>query len=173
MTMYLWNTDRLSLALANQELTNEQKFQYLLLLQLIYAAAGYLAWLFITPSTENLFWFEGLMVLVLTFYGLRRCRARYAAAPHNRFVEDCMLLQAPLALKFFGFIWLGHYAIRHLFEMLVPLLHAETESTARQIDTFLSLTYNTYPFALVLIATAWFYLRLSHHMEAVANAQRT
>jgi len=170
--MYLWNTDRLALALANQELTTDQKFQYLLLLHVLYAAAGYLAWLFVTPTADHLFWVEGLLVLVLTFYGLRRCRDRYAVAPHNRFVEDCMLLQVPLILKFFAFIWLGNYAVRRLFEALVPLLSADTESAAQRIETLLRLLYNTYPFALVLIATAWFYLRLSHHMGAVANAQR-
>ena len=78
----------------------------------------------------------------------------------------------PLILKFFAFIWLGNYAVRHLFEALLPLISADTESAAQRIETLLRLLYNTYPFALVLIATAWFYLRLSHHMGAVANAQR-
>jgi hypothetical protein len=169
--MYLWNTDRLALALAKQELTTEQKFHYLLLLQVVYVAAGYLAWLFVTPSAGNLFWFEGVMILVVTFYGLRRCRDRYALAPQNRFIEDYMILQVTLSLKYFGFIWLGHYVVRILFETLVPLLHVETESTAKQIDFFLGLLYNIYPFVIVLIVTAWFYLRLIHHIEAIANAQ--
>ena len=47
------------------------------------------------------------------------------------------------------------------------------DSPARQIDILLGIIYNGYPLTLLLIATAWFYLRLSHHMEAVANAQTT
>lgn len=171
--MYIWNTHRLAEALGREELTAAEKFQYIMLFHAIYAVAGYIAWLFVRSSTGWIFWFEAVIVLVVTVAGLKRCRERYAIAIQDRFVEDCILLQVPIAIKFFFFFWLAHVATTYSLDWLIPMLQPETYDEARRTNHLVSRLYNIYPFWLFFVATALFYIRLSHHMETAARAQLT
>ena len=169
--MYLWNTHRLAEALGRQELTSADKFIYLLLNHVIYAAAGYVAWLFVRSSSGWIFWFEGLVLLAITVVGLMRCRERYASATHDRFVEDCFLLQTPLSLKYFVFFWLAHVSVSYFLVWLLPMLKIETIEDANLVDHIIKSIYSIYPFFMVFVGAALFYIRLSLHLETAARAQ--
>ena len=170
--MYLWNTHRLAEALGRQELTAAEKFQHILLFHVIYAAAAYLAWMFVLRTSNGLvFWFEGAIVLVLTVAGLNRCRERYSVAIQDRFIEDCMLLQVPIAIKFYAFFWLAHLATDYFFVWLVPRLNAETLEEAYRIESILKPVISAYPYLYIFLGTALFYIRLSRHIETAARAQ--
>lgn len=170
--MYLWNTHRLAEALGRQELTAAEKFRYILLLYAIYVVGGYVAWLFVRSSSDWAYWIEGATVLVLTVIGLERCRERYSVAVQDRFVEDCILLQVPLAIKFFAFFWLAHVATSYFLFWLLPMLGAETFEDMKRVNALIKAIYNTYPYLYMFLSTALFYLRLGHHMETAAHAQR-
>lgn len=170
--MYLWNTRRLAEALGRQELTAAEKFQYILLFHAIYVVAGYIAWLFVRSSTGWAFWFEGAIVLILTVAGLKRCRERYFIATQDRFVEDCILLQVPIAIKFFVFFWLAHVATSYFLVWFLPTLKAETFEEMNRVNALAKSIYNAYPFFYMFLGTALFYIRLGRHMETAARAQR-
>lgn len=170
--MYLWNTHRLAEALGRQELTGAEKFQYILLFHALYVVAGYFAWLFVRFSTGSAFWFEGAIVLVLTVAGLKRCRERYSVATQDRFVEDCILLQVPIAIKFFVFFWLAHVATSYFLVWFLPMLKAETFEEMNRVNALARSIYYVYPFFYMFLGTALFYIRLGSHMETAARAQR-
>lgn len=170
--MYLWNTHRLAEALGRQELTAAEKFRYILLFHAIYVVVGYVAWLFVRSSADWAYWIEGATVLVLTVIGLKRCRERYSIALQDRFIEDCILLQVPLAIKFFTFFWLTHVATSYFLVWLLPILEAETFEEMRRLNALIKTIYSTYPFLYMFLGTALFYLRLGHHMKTAAHAQR-
>ena len=170
--MYLWNTHRLAEALGRQELTGAEKFRYILLFHAIYLVVGYIAWLFVRSSTGWAFWYEGAIALIITIAGLKHCRERYSVATQDRFVEDCILLQVPIAIKFFVFFWLAHVSTSYFFVWLLPMLKAETLEEIDRINTLVKSIYNAYPVLYMLLGTALFYIRLGRHMETAAHAQR-
>jgi len=169
--VYLWNTHRLAEALGRQELTGADKFKYLLLNHVIYAAAGYVAWLFVRSSGGWVFWFEGAVLLAITVVGLKRCRERYASATHDRFFEDCFLLQTPLSIKYFLFFWLAHVAVSYSLVWILPMLKIETIEDANLVDHIIKSIYSIYPFFMVFVGAVLFYIRLGLHLETAARAQ--
>lgn len=137
----------------------------------MYAAAAYIAWLFVRSSTGSAFWFEGVAVLLLTYVGVKRCRERYSSATQDRFVEDCIILQVPIGLKFFVFFWLAHVATSYFLIWALPMLQPETYEEVSRVNALVKIIYNMYPFFYAFLGTALFYIRLGHHIETAARAQ--
>lgn len=169
MPLVLWNTNALALAIAKREVSPREKFRYLLFSYCMYAASGYIGWLFITPPSGWLFWYEGLLVLIVTYFGLLRCRDRYEGALDDRLLENCVMLGVPLGLKLILFTWLAHASIGWGIQWLVSNLALTDESPIEIVDFLLSAAYKFYAFLIMAIGTGVYYLRLSVHLETIAS----
>lgn len=169
MSLILWNTKALAAAISRQQIPPKEKFQYLLFSYCMYAASGYVAWLFITPPSGWLFWYEGLLVLIVTYFGLLRCRERYEGARDDRLLENCVMLGVPLGIKLILFTWLAHASVGWGMQWLVSHLTLTDESSITLINFLLSATHKFYAFVIAAIGTGAYYLRMSTHLETIAT----
>lgn len=172
MTVILWNTNELALALAERKIPSAEKFTYLLISYCMYAASGYLAWIFVTPPSGLLFWYEGALVLIVTYVGLLRCKESYEGAPDDRLLEDCVILGVPLGVKLILFTWLAHWLVGWGFREGMPHITLTSESALFPVVSFLITAFGKfYAFLITAIGTGLFFLRLSVHLETIASAQ--
>lgn len=166
--MYIWNTNRLAVALANHELSPDEKFKYLLFSSSMYSVAGYLAWFFVIGSGGRLFWIEALIILLITVYGLIRCKDQYSSSREDRLLESFVVLSVPLGVKLLLFSWGGHLAIRYSLAWLMPKVAASNETIHAVVSAF-NIANDLYAFVIALLGTALYYWRLGVHLETVAR----
>jgi len=166
--MILWNTHALALAIADKRLSPKLKFQYLLFNYCMYSASGYFGWLFMNPPSGWLFWYEGFLVLVLTYFGLLRCQESYEGNIDDRLLENCVILGVPLGLKFILFTWLAHLTVGKGVEWLTSNLVLESNSIISLVNFLISATYRFYAFIITAVATGVYYLRLREHLGTIA-----
>jgi hypothetical protein len=171
MTVILWDTNALALALAEKRVPSAEKFRYLLISYCMYAASGYVAWLFITPPSGWLYWYEGALVLIVTYFGLLRCKESYEGAPDDRLLEDSVILGVPLGVKLILFTWLAHWLVRWGFSEAMPHVTITSQSALFPIVSFLiSAIGKFYPFLITAIGTGLFFLRLAVHLKTIAGS---
>lgn len=168
MSLHIWNTSRLAVALAERKLSSEQRFAYLVASNVIWVCAGYFGSLFVSPSSGWLFWYEGLLVVVVTVFGLIRCRAKYQGVADDRLLEAYVVLSVPLSVKVVGFTWLAHLGVGWGLQALVSNLHPTSESPLALIEFLLKAAYTFYPFLIAAFTTIFYYMRLATHLETVA-----
>lgn len=163
--MYLWNTNRLALALANRELSAEDKFKYLLASYVMYGGATYADSLFVVGSGGWLYWYEAFMVVVLTWFGLIRCKTKYIPAHGDSLLENCVVLGLPLGLKLLLFTWAAHYSCRTALTWAVRNISLLNERGTELVPFALQASIIFYPFVIAVLGTAWYYWRLSAHLQ--------
>ncbi len=169
MTIHLWNTNRLAVELAQGRVTTKEKFVYLAFSWTIGAAAGYIGSLFITGSAGWLYWYEGLLVSVITVFGLIRCRDKYEGAGDDRLLEHCVILSAPLNLKYFLYTWLAYVAVHQSLTWVVLKLSFTSEDSSTTFITWLLNAVVTFQsFLITVIGLLVFYLRMSVHLKTIA-----
>lgn len=169
MTVILWNTNELALALAEREISSGEKFTYLLISYCMYAAVGYVAWIFVTPPSGLLFWYEGALVLIVTYVGLLRCRESYEGVSDDRLLEDCVILGVPLGVKLILFTWLAHLLVGWGFREGMPHITITSESVLFPVVSFLIAAFGKFhAFLITVIGTGLFFIRLSVHLEKIA-----
>ena len=167
MTIHLWNTNRLAVALAQRKVSADEKFVYLVISWSIGAAAGYLGSLFVVASGGWLFWYEGLLVLGVTVFGLIRCRDKYQGTD-DRLLEHCVVLSAPLNLKYFFFTWLAFITASQFLHWIISNLSFTSDSPASHISFLLNAVNTFYPFLISVIGILLYYIRLSVHLKTIA-----
>lgn len=173
MTIHFWNTGRLAVDLAQRKVSSEEKFYYLVANNCVWAAAGYIGSQFFVAPAGWLFWYEGLLVIIITAFGLIRCRDKYRGAIDNRLLEDCIILGVPLSLKLLAFTWLAYFGFDSFFSWLYSNLTLTEDSPVELITFFLNGIHKFYPFLIVVIGTFIYYLRLSGHLKTVAVGVET
>lgn len=170
MTVTLWNTNELALALAERKIPSVEKFSYLLISYCMYTASGYVSWIFVTPSSGLLFWYEGALVLIVTYVGLLRCKESYEGVPDDRLLEDCFILGVPLGVKLIIFTWLAHLLVGWGFREGMPHITITSQSALFSVVIFLIAAFGKfYSFLIAAIGTGLFFLRLSAHLKTIAN----
>lgn len=170
MTVILWDTNALAVALAEKRVPSGEKFKYLLISYCMYAASGYIAWLFITPPSGWLFWYEGALVLIVTYIGLLRCKESYEGAPDDRLLEYCVILGVPLSVKLILFTWLAHWLVGWGFREGMPHITITSQSALFPAVSFLITAFGRfYAFLITAIGMILFFLRLSVHLETIAS----
>lgn len=169
MSVILWNTNALAIALAKRQISSGDKFKYLFITNCIYAASGYVAWLFVTASSGWLFWYEGFLVLVVTYFGMLRCREGYEGATDDQLLENFVILSLPLSLKLITFTWLAHISVGLGTQWIVSNLTFTSESSVFPVLEFLlNAIRKFYAFLIAAIGTGVFYLRMSKHLETIS-----
>ena len=170
MSLILWNTPALATAIAKDQIAPDRKFQYLLVSNCMYVASGYVAWLFVSPPAGWLFWYEGLLVLVVTYFGLLRCRERSEGVSEDRLLENFVMLGVPLGLKLIAFTWLAHAFVSWSLRWIVGHLTLTSESSAFSAVAFLlNATQHFYAFLIAAIGVGIFYMRMATHLETIAT----
>ena len=166
MTIHLWNTNLLAVAVAQRQVTTKEKFFYLVAGSCIGLAAGYIALLIVVAPAGWLFWYEGLFVIIITVFGLIRCRDKYQGVQDDRLLEDIIILSVPLGLKIIAFTWLAYISVDEFFSWY--LLNRTFDENPYMIAG----TLKFYPFLIEVIATFIYYIRLSAHLKTVADGVR-
>jgi hypothetical protein len=172
MSIILWNTNALAKAIAERRIPPNEKFLYLLLSNCMYAAAGYAAWLFVTPPSGWLFWYEGLLVLVVTYFGLLRCRERYEGANDDRLLENCIMLGLPIGLKLLLFTWAAYAAVGWGMQWIVTHINITSSDSPTQfavVSFLLKAVHRFHAFIITTVGTGLYYLRLSVHLETIVE----
>jgi hypothetical protein len=169
MALHLWNTNRLAVDLAQGKVTSDEKFIYLVISWGIGAAAGYVGSLFVIGSAGWLFWYEGLLVSLITVFGLIRCRDKYKGAGDDRLLEHCTVLSAPLNLKFSIFTWLAYVAVHQSMTWVMSKLSFTSGDSSIALVTWILNAVATFQsFLIVVIAMLAYYLRMSAHLRTIA-----
>jgi hypothetical protein len=173
MSIIFWNTNALAKAIAERRVSPNEKFLYLLLGNCMYAAAGYAAWLFVTPPSGWLFWYEGLLVMIVTYFGVLRCRERYEGASDDRLLENCVMLGLPIGLKLLLFTWIAHATVGWGMQWIVTNLTLTEGSPIRLVNFLLGAIHKFYAFLITAVGTGLYYLRMSAHLETIATSAET
>ena len=169
MALHLWNTHRLAVDLAQGKVTSDEKFVYLAFSWGIGAAAGYVGSLFVIGSAGWLYWYEGLLVSLITVFGLIRCRDKYKGAGDDRLLEHCTVLSAPLNLKYFVFTWLAYVAVRQgLTWVMLKLSFSSEDSSVTLVTWLLNAVVTFQSFLIAVIGMLVYYLRMSTHLKTIA-----
>jgi len=169
--MYLWNTEKLAEQIASDQLSADSKFQYLLASNILFALVGYIVWYFSsipTPSEFN-YWFEALLVLIITVGGTLRCKEAFAPAKGLSLIESFFILSLPLSIKIYLFMAIS-FAIIPLFVKYF----AATDFMANldNIDTaidFLNAIYRHHSIAIEIGTAYWFFWRMKHHLARIVE----
>jgi hypothetical protein len=170
--MILWRTSALAAALAAGRVSADQKFRYLLVLELLWVALGYLAYLLPVTSRGWLFYYEGVVVLVITGAGLVRCRQAYAPATDDRLLEHLLILSLPLTIKVTLFWWGAAWFIPFALARVAESLSVSSEPVGQAIQFFYSAVHVFTPFVAAVVAAACFWYRMSIHLATVAAGPR-
>ena len=169
--MYLWNTEKLAEQIASDQLSSESKFQYLIVSNILFAIAGYLVWYFSampTPSEFN-YWFEALLVLIITIGGTLKCKEAFSPATRLSLIESFFILSLPLSIKMNLFMAISLALIPLGFEYFAATQDMITSSNIETVVNFLNVIYLYHSIAIVLIATSWFYWSMKCHLTRIAE----
>lgn len=169
MLIQLWNTQRTASALARGKITPTEKFQYLVASNLTWLGAGYVAPFIVRAPSGWLYWYECLLVLVVTVFGLIRCRDHYEGAAENRLLEAVVVLSVPLGIKFLLFTWLAHLGFARGLPWLLSGIFLTAESPIAQIDFLIKAIYTFYPFLIATVGALIYFFRLATHLRTIAN----
>lgn len=169
MPIHLWNTQSTAVALARGEITPGEKFRYLVASNLTWLSAGYSGPFIITPPSGWLYWYECILVLVVTVFGLIRCRDKYEGAQEDRLLEAIVVLSVPLGIKFLLFTWLAHLGFAWGLPWLLSGIHLTPESPVVQINFLIKAIYAFYPFLIAAVGAMIYYFRLATHLQSVAS----
>jgi hypothetical protein len=168
--MIIWNTNRLAVAIAEKRIPSEEKFRYLLSSYCLFAVTGYVGSIFISPPGGWIFWYEALLVLVVTYFGLLRCRESYKGATDDRLLEICVILGFPLGIKLIAFTWIAHVSVGLGFRWLLSHITLTSESPFFPfVEFFLKAISQFYSFLIAAIGAALYYWRLSIHIKTAVN----
>lgn len=172
MPIQLWNTQRTAAALARGEITPAEKFQYLVASNLTWLGAGYVGPFIVRPPSGWLYWYECLLVLVVTVFGLVRCRDHYEGAEENRLLEAVVVLSVPLGIKFLLFTWLAYLGFGRGLPWLLSGILLTAESPIAQIDFLIRAIYTFYPFLIASVGAIIYFFRLATHLQSVASGSK-
>ncbi|MDX8385363.1 MAG: hypothetical protein R8M11_02470 [Gallionella sp.] len=159
----------MAIALAQRQVTAEEKFFYLVASYCIWLAASYIGSLIIFAPDGWLFWYEGLIVIIITAAGLIRCRDKYQGVQDDRLLEDTLILSVPLGLKFIAFTWLAYLSFNEFFNWFVLNITFDEDPSGTLIMYVVNGTLKFYPFLITVIGTFIYFLRLSTHIKTVAD----
>lgn len=166
--MYLWNTKKLALQMASGQLSADSKFQYLIASNILFAVSGYLVWYFANSPTptEFTYWFEALLVLIITVGGTLKCREAFAPATDLSLIESFFILSLPLSIKMTLFIGIA----LALIPWSVGYIAASRilESFASEA-TVLNAIHQQHSIVVMVIATSWFYWRMKYHLTRITK----
>lgn len=169
MPIRFWNTHQLAIDLSISQLSAAQRFQYLVASNVIWVFAGYAGAYFVTPPSGWLYWYECLLILVVTVFGLIRCRDRYQNNEENRLIEAVVILGVPLGIKLLLFTWAAHMAFSWGLPWALSGVTLSAESPITLIEFLVKATYRSYPFLISVVGVAIYYLRLVGHLQTAAG----
>ena len=169
--MYLWNTGELANQIASDQMSEESKFQYLLASNILFAIAGYLVWYLsdIPTSSEFTYWFEALMVLIITIGGTLKCKEAFAPAKGLSLIESFIILGLPLSIKMYLFMSISYALVPLGVEYFVATQSMVTSSNIETVVNVLNAIYLHHSIAVILIATCWFFWRMKCHLTYIAK----
>ena len=171
MPIILWNTERLAIAIAENRVSADEKFRYLLLGNCMFIASAYIGSLFMAPPSGWIYWYEAFLAVVVTYFGLLRCRDRYEGAKEDRLLESCIILGFPLGLKLTVFTWIAHVVTGLSMRWVVSHLTLTNESPRAFafVGFILNAIGNFHSFLIVVVGLALYYWRLSVHLSTLAS----
>jgi hypothetical protein len=168
--MYLWDTNKLARSLAQGELTAETKFLYLIYSNILYAASGYLLLYFAVGPSGFTYWFELILVLIITFYGTLRCKKAFAARTDQSLIENFFIIGLPLSIKMFIFVFIAQTFIPILIGLVVRFNLKADSSYAELVVFIVNTIYQDHSLYVTVIATHWFFWRMSFHLAKIADS---
>lgn len=169
MSIRIWNTHRIATDLAKGVMRPSEKFQYLVATNVIWVAAGYVGGFFVNASSGWLYWYECFLILVVTVFGLIRCKENYEGVADDRLLEATVILSVPLSLKFLLFTWIAHYGFSRGLPVLFSSIDTNAESNLFLIGFLAKASYLSYPFLIAAIGSALYYFRMASHLRTIAN----
>jgi hypothetical protein len=110
--MLFFGTAQLARDLAGGRVSDAERVRYFIANSLFFAAFSYFPFAY-----SNAGWVEGILelvgVLVVTYWGIRRCYAAYGEHHGSaRFVSDFVCLSLPVGLKVVPVAWLLYWLVR-------------------------------------------------------------
>ena len=102
--MYFWNTKKLSEELANNEVTETEKFKYFLGTNILYTFFVYYA-LFSISQVNTFFILEFFVVLLIVIYGSLRVYRNNGGSKGVILLERVVCLGFPLTIKITVLVW--------------------------------------------------------------------
>ena len=102
--MYFWNTKKLSEELANNEVTETEKFKYFLGANILYTFFVYYA-LFSISQVNAFFILEFFVVLLIVIYGSLRVYRNNGGSKGVILLERVVCLGFPLTIKITVLVW--------------------------------------------------------------------
>lgn len=156
MAIRFWNTKALAQELALAAVREREAFSYYLLNSVMWTLMGYYGYYF-GARIGWLFFYEILVVLAITIFGLARCYEANGGSSGQQFVLRATCLSFPISLKInVASILLGwvHY---YLFPRVVD---ATTFRDPGQV-------FDLIMFVWVPAFSALFFWRLWHHLSSI------
>lgn len=172
MPIQLWNTHSTATALARGEIAPADKFRYLVASNLTWLSAGYVGPFIVKAPSGWLYWYECLLVLIVTVFGLSRCRDNYEGVEDDRLLEAVVVLSVPLGIKFLLFTWLAHLGFAWGLPWLLSGIRITAESPVVQIDFLIRAIYAFYPFLIASVGAIIYYFRLAAHLRGIASGRQ-
>ncbi|MCE1243831.1 hypothetical protein [Oryzomicrobium sp.] len=123
----------------------------------------------VTPSSGWLYWYECVLVLVVTVFGLIRCREQYQEETGTRLLEAVTILGVPLGIKLIAFTWLAYAGFGRGLSWLISGIQLEPDSPRALIEFFIKSAYSFYPFLIPVLGVAAYYMRLATHLKTITT----
>jgi hypothetical protein len=167
----LWNTRRIAISLAQGRLTKEDKFHYLVASTVLFIMNTYVGSLFITSTGGAIFWYEGLLVLVVNVVGLIRCYETYENTSNTPLIEAVVILGVPLSIKILLLSWGLNWLCGWFLFSVVPTLSLSSEAPIELLNFMIEGLYKFYAFLIFVFGAAIFYLRLIKHIKLASGGE--
>ena len=147
--MYFWNVKALVEELKTDQLTEKQKFMYLLVATLIASFFMEVA-VFLTPGPFQVF--ESLAILFIIAFGIWYCFFLNQQRDNKNFLERYICLSLPVSIRFFVFV----FFILCVLVVLEEMLGYSSENTIYE------------PIGLCFIEAVYFYM-LGHYIKLTST----
>jgi len=158
MTIRFWNTKALAQKLALEAVRERDTFSYYLLNSVMWTIMGYYGYYF-GARIGWLFFYEILVVLAITVFGLARCYEANGGSSGQHFVLRATCLSFPIGLK----INVASILLGWVYYFLFPRVVDATifRDPGRVFDLIM--------FVWVPAFTALFFWRLWHHLSSIPH----
>jgi uncharacterized membrane protein len=160
MAIHIWRTERLARELLNDELTELDSMRYIIISAVVYAIASYWS-LWFGESRDWTFFFEMLMVIVITVIGVHECYKANGKERGKHFLKRYFALSVPIGVKLAIFSTAFGYWVNYAFPYIAG-------QGAFRDPGFV------HRFVFFAIALAWtftFFWRIAHHIESIRAAE--